>query len=253
MIKLHWVTGSSVLSLFSELCLSNGLRNILAVCIWPTYLLHCVGAILCWVEKLCRHHHLLICIWCLSLIYKIKIRILTISISYRRTDPAAITKTIISIRLHNLIDVILLGIGTELLLSSIASLHLIHEISVNHCVSHLNLIILRKFATISCGLETTNFRLIEHIRFSTLNSWKHIVDSWIVGWLKHLTIVRCIHFIDRQRSIIVCTRTTLLSNSISHKESLILLIARPKKKNKVDKMIQKFTYIPCTLLVGDWL
>ena len=199
MIKLHWVTCTSILSLFSKFCLSDGFWNILAVWIrWSTcmfLLRHTSRAILSWIEKLSCHHHLLIGIWSLSLINQIEIYILAISICHRCADPATVSKTLISFWLHNLIHIILLSIGIELLLSSIASFNLIHEVSIDHCVSHLDLIVLRKFAVVAGRCKSSNFCLIENIWF-TLYVWKHVVDSWIVCGLKHDAIVRCVHFID---------------------------------------------------------
>jgi hypothetical protein len=139
---------------------------------------------------------LLIGIWSLSLINKIEIHILAITVSHRCANPAAISKTTISFRLHNLIHIILLSIGTELLLTSITSFNLIHEIAIDHCVSHLDLIVLRKFAAVAGCLKSSNFSLIKHIWFTSLDGWKHVVDSGIVSGLKHDAIVRCVHFIN---------------------------------------------------------
>lgn len=204
MIKLHWVTRSSILSLLSKFCSSDGFWNILCVGICATcstsisLIGHNTTAILSRIEILSCHHHKLISIWSLSLILKIKIGILTITTicDIGGSDPATVSNTTISLRWHYLMHVILLCTGIELsMLSSITSFHLVHEISICHSVSHLNLVVLRKFASITRSLESTDFSLIENVWFA-LNCWKHVVDSGIVCGLKHDTIMSCIHFID---------------------------------------------------------
>jgi len=200
MIKLHWVTCTSILSLFSKFCLSNGFRNVLTVRVYATssisLLSHNARAILRRIEKLSRHHHLLISIWRLSLIHEIKINVLAISIRHRCADPATVSKTCISFRLHNLIHIVLLSICIELMLSSITSFNLIHEISIVHSVSHLDVIILRKFTVITGCSEATHFCLVENSLLFSLNVGKHVMDSGIVCRLKHDTVVSCVHFID---------------------------------------------------------
>lgn len=200
-IKLHGVTRTSVLSLFSKFRLGDCFWYVLTVSIdvrWSSVSLlsHNAWTILSWVELLSGHHHLLISIRRLSLIDKIKIDILAISIGYRSSNPTTISKTVsISIWLHNLIYIILLSIGIKLVMPCITSFHMIHEIPICHCVSHLNLIILRKLTTIACCLKTSHFSLIK-CRLFTLNIRKHVMNSRIVSRLKHNSVMSCVHFID---------------------------------------------------------
>lgn len=196
MIKLHWVACTPILSLFPQFSLRNCLRNILSICInSPIPLLsHNTRAILSWIKELsCHHHLLLVSIWSLPLIHQIKINILS-SICHRRTDPTTIAKSVSSGIIHDLIHIILLCIWIKLL-SSIATFHLIHKVSVNHCVSHLDMVVLRQFAVVSLSVETAYFCLVHRVLFS-LNVWKHVVNSGIVCRLKHDTIVSCVHFIN---------------------------------------------------------
>ena len=198
-IKLHWVACTPILSLFPKLSLSNCLRNVLSISIYIIYsislLRHDTWAILRWIEELSRHHHLLlICIGSLPLIHQIEINTLSISIRHRCTDPTAIPKSISSTIIHYLIHIILLGIGIELL-PCIATFHLIHEVSINHGISHLDMVVLWKLTVVSLGVEASDFCLVHWVLFS-LNVWKHVVDSGIVSRLKHDSIVSCVHFIN---------------------------------------------------------
>lgn len=228
-IELHWVTSTSSLSLFSNFSLSNCFINIWSINVTILLISHNSRAVLSRIEKLCSHHHLLISIWCFPLILKIKINIRSTWISERSPNSTVISKLTISIRLHDLTHIILLSVITSviLVLTGIASFILTHLVSVDHGgISHLNvLILLRKFTSVAWCIESTDFSLIENIRFS-LYVWKHVVNSRIVRRLKHNTIVSSVHFIDAKRTILTVCSATLFSNSVSHKESLIC--SRPK-------------------------
>ena len=231
-IKLHWVTGTSSLSLFSKFGLSNCFIYIWSIWISVPLISHNSRAVLSWIEELCCHHHLLVGIWCFPLICKIEINICDTRIGDRSSDSAAVSEFLtISIRLHDLSHIVLLSWVLLLLLSGIASFHLTHEVSIDLSISHVSiLIILRKFTSMTwCWIKSSSFSLIESTWFSTLYVWKHIVDSRIIRRLQHDTIVSCIHFIDAERTILSICTSTLFSNSVCHKESLIC--ARPKKEN----------------------
>lgn len=101
-----------------------------------------------------------------------------------------------------------------------------------------------------------SFGLIEHLLLGlSSDSWKHFMNPWIIIGLKHYACLSGVHFINAQRSVgssstIVCS--SLFSHPVSHEKCLVcFLCAQPMKKSMINNM--RYTYIPLTLCVGDWL
>lgn len=150
-------------------------------------------------------------------------------------------------------------------MASVALSELGHEVSIEHCLPHLHLLIGRHFVgstVVATGAKATNPCLIENLVVLislTVHIGKHVVNSRIICWLQHDASVSCVHLIYWQWSVSAdnIATTSLLSHSVSHEKGLIgFLRTEPVSnyKTKGVKMLKLWwTYIPLILWVGDWL
>ena len=181
------------------------------------------------VEKLRCHHHLLlltpICIWGFSLVHQIEQ--VSLVRSCRRiccSYPLISNSTRISSETTSSIS-IATRIFIITVLASIALSELCHEITIEHSLSHLGILLVIALLLTLC-IESTYSCLVEHLLL--LDVWQHLVDTRIICGLKHDASLCCIHFINRERTLVSCSCVwwaSLLAHTICHEECLIWFLS----------------------------
>ena len=273
MLLLNWVAGTTVCSLFSELGLSNGFRDLgvvvavaslIRVLTWWVHARHHLLIVLSRIEELLgSHHHLLVVVLAsirsFTLVYQIKkMSLVTICCNSIRSsnsvaaystwiDPkgaGTISITCLSnlvIHLFEWLALMLLSVEiVHILLPSIALSDVFHEVSVVHCISHLCLILvlISSFLRSLRIAKSSNSGLVEHLLFLihlTIYVGEHLMNPWIISWLKQNTIMSCVHFINAKRSVASGIASSLLSHSVSHEKCLIWFLSAKPIFRKWDK------------------
>jgi len=190
--------------------------------------------ILCGVEELGRHHHLLlvsICIWSLALLTHQLTKHLVSAVGVRGANAAIVKGGTISLCLVGIVVVVGLVVAPTCRSSTVARPHVLHEVvGPLHCFSH-HLLIGSKLACVHT--KSIDFCLI-HI-CCLWNARKHLLYSWIVGWLKHDSRLSGIHLINAEWSIVDgIIIASLLAHAVNHEESLVgLLSVKPKKVRSI--------------------
>lgn len=100
----------------------------------------------------------------------------------------------------------------------------IHEVAIKHGLPHL-LLVLVHFAVLTWIICTKSSLscLIENMLFLLFwNIWQHFMNSRVVGWLQHNTVVSGIHFVNTEGSVLSLNTFFLFSHAVCHEESLVL-------------------------------
>ena len=166
-VQVHWVAGTSRCSLLPKFGLCDCFRNMTRIVGLMSTWKHLVvvAAALGRIEKLCCHHHLLLLIlasiWCLSLVYQVEemslVRSCVLMANSTRSSYSVVTNAAcprsksargIPLSLINHLAHIVLSLIHILLESSdnssmagIALPQFGHKVSIEHCLSHLNLLL----------------------------------------------------------------------------------------------------------------
>lgn len=162
LLATDWVWRTSLLSLFAQLCLCNCFWDGSWSLSWPKFRLM---EVLCIIKEVCCHHHLIVsCIRSFPLLtYELREQMACI----RRSCP----NTTVVCWLWSLV------------VGSIWSSYFVHEVS--SCLSH-------RWAELVS--EAWCSSLIHWV--CLVDSWKHVLDPWVVGWGDHKPILSWVHFID---------------------------------------------------------
>lgn len=256
---VDWIARSSWGSLLSELSFCNclGYRIIIVVtstvtCSWEHNIVSLCSSL--GVEELCSHHHLLllrgVCIWSLSLVYQVEqVSLISRSILMANTtcrsnsvmtnawcSSAKCRRTSsISLMLCHHGHIILVSLGRPeilhgLAVTSITLSELGHEVSIEHGLSHLYLLILvtHLIWSIAAWAKTANSCLVEHLILIGLSVHvgQHVVDSRVIGWLQHDSSLSSVHLVYWEWSITTndIATSSLLPHTVSHEESLVWLL-----------------------------
>jgi len=200
------------------------------------------------VEKLGRHHHLLLgvtigCMGSFPLVHKVEKMSLVVSsrcicssnsLVSNSTGIGCETAASISVTDHGLI--LIVGMTSSLslvaVLASVTLSQLRHEVAIEHSLSHLRVLLgLSKLVSILVSrVEPSNSGLIEDLLLvQSIYVGKHFVDPRVVGGLQHDACLCSVHLIYAKRSIAGIACTTLLLHSVGHEEGLVwLLSSKPK-------------------------
>lgn len=271
---VDWIARSSRGSLLSQLSFCNclGYRIIIVVtstvvtCSWEHAIVSLHSSL--GVEELCSHHHLLLLggirIWSFSLIDQVE-QMSLISRSILMADTASSSNSVmtnagcssaksgwtssVSLMLSHHGHIILISLSRSeilhrLAVSSITLSEFGHEVAIEHCLSHLYLLILVTHLvwTIATWAKTTNSCLIEHLILIILciYIWQHVMDSRIISWLQHNSCLCCVHLIYWKWSVTTdhIATSSLFPHAVSHEESLIwLLWSEPIVRRLIIKLV----------------
>lgn len=257
---MDWITGTSWCSLLTKFSFCNCLWNRWIVWMMTT-LSRVYGVIrMRRVEKLGCHHHLLLLsslsIWCFPLVYKIEqVSLILILMATNSTcstnsivtntwssSAKGTTSTISFYLVHHVHFkglLMVIEVTNWLIMTGIALSELGHKVSIaiKHGLTHLCLLLMvrhRSRSTIvAFNTKTTNSCLVENMLIILSNSWvtlvvysrKHVMNSWIIGWLEHNTVLGRIHFVYTKRSVSSMVITaSLFPHSISHEKCLVCLL-----------------------------
>lgn len=211
----------------------------------------CVGLI----EKLSSHHHLLlrihVLVRCFPLVYQVeKVSLVIRCRSVCSSDPLVADATgiggetgrCVSLTAENLVLVesVAACLSGVSVLASVALSQFRHEITVEHSLAHLLLLLcLRQLLLVLASpcIEASHSSLIEHLLLIQLvHVWKHLVDSRIIRGLQHNARLCRIHLIDAQRPVARIVCATLLPHPVCHEESLIWFLGSQPAKEKMKKI-----------------
>lgn len=139
-------------------------------------------------------------------------------------------------------------------MASVALSELGHEVSIEHCLPHLHLLIGRHFVgstVVATGAKATNPCLIENLVVLislTVHIGKHVVNSRIICWLQHDASVSCVHLIYWQWSVSADNIATasLLSHSVSHEKGLIGFL---RTEHSIDPLSGRLTLCTSKVLL----
>jgi len=123
--------------------------------------------------------------------------------------------------------IILLAMMRWIILPCITWPHFVHEITIEHSLSHLLVLAHFTMMTGSTRIEAS-FGLIEHLLLGlSSDSWKPFMNPWIIIGLKHYACLSGIHFVNAQRSVgssSTIVGSSLFSHPVSHEECLICFL-----------------------------
>jgi hypothetical protein len=173
------------------------------------------------IEKLCGHHHLLL--W-ICRVWRFALLIHNIEMVAGGSAYAAVLGWGLAVGGLVVVVVVCLILATTIALPTIAGSHFVHEVSIEHGLSHLLLLDVSGLVY----AEVAYFCLIKDLIFlwvsSSANGWEHFVDARVVSRLEHDSSVCCVHFVNAQRPILRILRPTLFPHPVSHKEGLVGLL-----------------------------
>lgn len=268
MLLMQRIASTPISSLFSKLCLGNCLRDLIIIpssttttirLSWRIHAGNQISVILSLIEELlsCHHHLLLLILTAIRsfpLIYQIE-KVGLVVLRYAIGSPntvisntawvntkwtCAISITCISnalmVDVLKVLRMVLLSVEiVHCLLACIALPNVFHEISIIHGVSHLSVVVVGTFVGRLWTSKTSNSCLIEHLFLVHLAIYmrEHFMNSRIIGWLKHYTMMSSIHFIDAQWSITSSVASSLFPHPVCHEESLVWFLCSQPKVYKI--------------------